>query len=286
MFNFSNATENINTYGGSEKKKTLVFEGKKFLVKFPDPIRQKNKNISYINNAYSEYIGSNIFNICGFNTQKTYLGSYLYKDENKIICACEDFTDNNHVLYEFEKLAISSNPNKKIETEISDIISVLDENSHLINISNIKEYFWDMFIIDALIGNTDRHNGNWGFILDKLSNSFEISPIYDCGSSLFPLLSDDEISKLTENEIKNIAYNTHSSLKENNTKINYMPYIESMKNANVNNALLRVFSNINIDKIYDFINNTPCITTIRKSFYNNVINIRYEILKSTYNKLK
>ena len=28
MFDFSNAIEDINTYGGSEKKKTLVFEKK------------------------------------------------------------------------------------------------------------------------------------------------------------------------------------------------------------------------------------------------------------------
>lgn len=35
---------------------------------------EKNKNISYINNAFSEYIGSNIFNIVGFKTQNTILG--------------------------------------------------------------------------------------------------------------------------------------------------------------------------------------------------------------------
>lgn len=286
MFDFSNAIEEINTYGGSEKKKTLVFEGKRYLVKFPDPIRAKNKSISYINNAYSEFIGSHIFSLCGFNTQKTYLGNYLYKDKYKVICACEDFTDKDHALYEFEKLALSSNPNKKIETEISDIISVLEESNQLIKISNIKEYFWNMFIIDALIGNTDRHNGNWGFILNKISNSFEISPIYDCGSCLFPLLSDDDISKLTDGEIKNIAINTHSCLKEDNSKINYMPYIESMNNSNINDALIRVFPNIDIIKINDFINSIECISDLRKNFYTRIINIRYEILRNVYEKLK
>ena len=33
-----------------------------------------------------------------------------------------------------------------------------------------KEKFWDMFVIDSLIGNTDRHNGNWGFLLNKQIN--------------------------------------------------------------------------------------------------------------------
>ena len=69
MIDFSKAIEELNSYKGSEKKKTLVYNKKRYLVKFPDPIREKNKNISYINNAYSEYIGSNIFKIIGIDTQ-------------------------------------------------------------------------------------------------------------------------------------------------------------------------------------------------------------------------
>ena len=53
MIDFTNAMEEFNNYKGSEKKKTLIYNNKKYLVKFPDPIREKNKNISYINNAFS-----------------------------------------------------------------------------------------------------------------------------------------------------------------------------------------------------------------------------------------
>ena len=125
MIDFSKATEELNSYKGSEKKKTLIYDNKKYLVKFPDPIREKNKNISYINNAFSEYVGSNIFKITGFETQNTLLGTYTYNGKEKIVCACEDFTDANYVLYEFETLALSANPDKKIETEISDIMEVI-----------------------------------------------------------------------------------------------------------------------------------------------------------------
>ena len=61
MIDFTNAIEEFNNYKGSEKKKTLIYKGKRYLVKFPDPIIEKNKNISYINNAFSEYIGSHVF---------------------------------------------------------------------------------------------------------------------------------------------------------------------------------------------------------------------------------
>ena len=113
MIDFTNAIEEFNNYQGSEKKKTLIYNNIKYLVKFPDPIMEKNKNISYINNAFSEYIGSNIFKMAEFEAQNTLLGKYYYKG---------------------------------------------------------KEKFWDMFVIDSLIGNTDRHNGNWGFLLNKQIN--------------------------------------------------------------------------------------------------------------------
>ena len=281
MIDFTNAIEQFNNYKGSEKKKTLIHNNKKYLVKFPDPVREKNKNISYINNAYSEYIGSNIFKLSGFKTQNTLLGIYKYKEKDKIVCACEDFTDDNHVLYEFENLALSTNPDKKIETELTDIIEVIEENK-IIDTSNTKQKFWDMFIIDFLIGNTNRHNGNWGFLLDKTTGKFEFSPIYDCGSCLNPMLDDEAIGKIDANELKNLALNCYSCLKINGNKINYVSYLKQMKNKECNDAIKRLFLNINMNEIKKFIYNIECISNIRKEFYKNIMEQRYNILEKIY----
>lgn len=192
MINFTNCIEELNSYKGSEKKKTLIYNDKKYLVKFPDPITERNKNISYINNAFSEYVGSNIFKLTDFATQNTILGKYIYNGKEKIVCACEDFTDNDNVLYEFESLALSSNPDKKIGTELEDILEIIEE-SKMIDAIDTKEKFWNMFVIDSIIGNTDRHNGNWGFILNNKTNEIRFAPIYDCGSCLTPMLEDKEM---------------------------------------------------------------------------------------------
>ena len=290
MIDFSRATEELNTYRGSEKKKTLIYEGTRYLVKFPDPIREKNKSISYINNAFSEYIGSNIFKMVGFETQNTVLGTYTYNGKEKIVCACEDFSDGNHVLYEFENLALSANPDKKIGTEIADIMEVIEEINnltqiHIIITENIKEKFWDMFIIDALIGNTDRHNGNWGILVNARSNRAEFAPIYDCGSCLNPILEDSEMQKINKAELKNIAINCHSCLKQDGKKINYMSYISSTKNEECNSAIQRMFHKIDIALINDFIDKISCISITRKEFYKQIISIRYEIIKGIYIKL-
>ena len=290
MIDFTEATEELNNYKGSEKKKTLIYNNKRYLVKFPDPIREKNKNISYINNAFSEYIGSNVFKISGFKVQNTILGTYVYNEKEKVVCACEDFTDRNHILYEFENLALSVNPDKKIEEELSDIMGVIEEIENLTKLNiiiqdNIKEKFWDMFIIDSLIGNTDRHNGNWGFLVNTRSSKAEFSPIYDCGSCLNSKLADEEIDEFNDVKIKNLAINCHSCIKENGKKINYMPYIKSLKNEDCNNALLRNSTKINLEKINEFINNISCISIYRKEFYKKIIGIRYKILEDSYKKL-
>ena len=127
MIDFLKAKEELNNYKGSEKKKTLIYNNKKYLVKFPNPIIYKNKNISYINNALSEYIGSNIFKFANFDKKNNILGKYEYNGKEKIVCACKDFTDSEHVLYEFQSLALSVNPDRKIETEITDIIEVIEK---------------------------------------------------------------------------------------------------------------------------------------------------------------
>lgn len=279
MIDFTNAVEEFNNYKGSEKKKTLIYNNKKYLVKFPDPIREKNKNISYINNAFSEYIGSHIFEMSNFETQNTLLGIYNYNGKEKIVCACEDFTDDNNILYEFENLALSTNPDKKIETELNDIMEVIEE-SNLLDSSKTKEMFWNMFVIDSLIGNTDRHNGNWGFLVNKSKGKIKFSPIYDCGSCLNPIIEDDEILKMNETEIKNLALNCYSCIKEDDKKINYMSYIKSLKNDECTNAVKRLIPNIDINKIIEFIDNISCISNIRKNFYKKILLLRYDIIKS------
>ena len=77
LINFNEAKEIPPEYNGSEKKKTMIFNGEKYLVKFPDSNRSPKLNVSYINNVFSEYIGSKIFELIGIKTQKVELGLSL-----------------------------------------------------------------------------------------------------------------------------------------------------------------------------------------------------------------
>ena len=46
-----------------------------------------------------------------------------------------------------------------------------------------------MYIVDAFLGNFDRHGANWGFL--KKNNKYSLAPIFDNGSSLFPQMIDE-----------------------------------------------------------------------------------------------
>lgn len=143
-----------------------------------------------------------------------------------------------------------------------------------------------MFVIDSLIGNTDRHNGNWGFLLNKQINEITFSPIYDCGSCLNPLLEDTELENMNSAEIKNLAINCYSCIKLNEKKINYMSFMQKMENKECNDAIKRKFKKVNINEIHFFIDGIECISDIRKKFYKEIISYRYNNLKNIYEKLK
>ena len=55
------------------------------------------------------------------------------------------------------------------------------------------------------------------------------------------MLEDEEIEKINETELKNLAINSYSCLKEKGKKINYITYMKQMKNKECNNAIKRRF---------------------------------------------
>lgn len=89
-------------------------------------------DISYINNVYSEYIGTKIFELCGFVIQKVELGIYNKDGKDRIVCGCEDFTNNDTKLVEFEKFLNASIDPNPFKRELKDIFHISDKIIHLL----------------------------------------------------------------------------------------------------------------------------------------------------------
>lgn len=288
LTDFSNAIEIAPEYTGSEKKKTMILDNRKYLVKFPDPNRSTKLEVSYINNVYSEYLGTKIFEICEFETQKVRLGIYNKDGKQRIVCGCEDFTNSDTKLVEFEKFENASIEPNPFKREIKDIFHIVESGTYNIDINELKENFWNMFIIDCLIGNEDRHNGNWGFLKNIKNEKLIFAPIYDCGSCLFSVYTDEKMKECLEksSKMQDCIKNTSSAIRDNGAKIKYFEFITSLKNEDCNNALIRMYDKIDLDKIFKLINDIDIISNIRKEFYCKVIEGKYkEILTVAYKKL-
>lgn len=273
--------------GGNGNKKAIRLDNHIYMLKFP-PFEKKKQQ--YTNSCISEYIACHIFASLGFDTQETILGTVTYKGKEKIAVACRDFTSIGIRLQEFAEIknGCLNSSNSGYGTELEGVLEAIDDQE-IYSPQKLREFFWDMFIADALLGNFDRHNGNWGFLINDYTLKVELAPIYDCGSCLYPQM-DDEIMETVlhdETEMLNRIYVfPNSALKINGNKINYYSFINSLKEKECNAALLRVYPKVNLDEINSIIENTPYINETRKLFYKKSIKKRFDlILTPAYRQL-
>lgn len=286
MVDFTNCPKIIGrAYNGANGKKIAVeYNGKPYMLKFPPSGENKPTDLSYTNSCISEHIASSIFNLIGIPAQETILGLYTVGEKQKVVCACLDFTADGSRFFDFcsiKNTIIDSDSNGS-GTELEDVLDTIEKQQYIAP-DKLLEHFWNVFIVDALLGNFDRHNGNWGFLYNDSTKTASIAPVYDCGSCLLPQANQKIMQSVLENENERNArvyqFPT-SALKINNRKINYYDFISSGENADCIAAHERVLPRIDMDKIYELIDTTEYITDLQKEFYKKYITARYEkILK-------
>lgn len=176
MFVIDDSMINNKNYNGNTRKFGITYNGVEYIVKFP-----KGNDLS----VYCEYICSRLIKNLGYNCHSVNLGVY----KGILVDIIKDFTfGGNYALHSFKDTKQSSE-----DTEIGvkeytydDILYLIDKHLKINDKDkySIKCSFWDMFICDAIIGNRDRHWGNWGYIL--VNGSYKFAPLYDNGAGLYP----------------------------------------------------------------------------------------------------
>ena len=305
IIDFNNCPQSFRVYGGSAGRKNgIVFDSKNYLVKFPGSTsRMQNVEISYTNSPLSEYLGSHIYEILGLPVHKTQLG---IKD-GKIVVACEDFLDDTDHLYEFAQLKVTFTPhfvdsNGEITngtgTDLQEILLTMEQHDLLKNIVGVKERFWDMFIVDAFIGNPDRNNGNWG-IIRHIDKTFSLAPVYDNGNSFNNKWDSEKMQKVMQSPemLKSeVSEGKTCVFTMKNKRINPYHLNAEMKYKDCNEALCRLMPKIlsELQNIEQFINDIPetyenfsVISKIQKTFFLELLKKRTEnVFLPVYNKLK
>ncbi|MDR1700721.1 MAG: HipA domain-containing protein [Lachnoclostridium sp.] len=274
----------------SLKKEPLVWNHEYFLLKYPERNRHVTHTFqvsSYMNNAISEYVGCHIFDSVGIQTQQTFMA----KRDGCMGVACKDFVEREkgYELQEFGDLAnryFSSSDlgrNPTLET----IYYVYENHETLQEISEkAKERFWETFVIDALIGNPDRHIGNWGFLVNPNTKAVKLAPVYDCGSSLYAKIDDLRIRELLASP-KDIEMLVHrvpqGKITYEGKKYDYSTAFMTPIHSDCQNALLSIFPKIDMKRIHTIIKDTPTITVERMELLTQITTNRYQqILQPAY----
>lgn len=166
---------------------------------------------------------------------------------------------------------------------------MLEDNAKLTDVEYSIEFFWKMYIVDALLGNFDRHGGNWGFV--KENNQYRMAPVFDNGSCLFPNLTNEkdmlDIIESEEETKRRVYQFPTSQIKLHGKKSSYYEVISSLEFEECCEALVDIYEKVNIEKIYDIVDGVDLLSNVQRNFYKHMIKNRYEmIIKDSYTTWK
>jgi len=303
-YNISNRN---GAYGGQAgSKEGIIIDNEYWLVKYPKTTKSMSRvgDLSYTTSPLSEYIGSHIYEILGIDVHKTILGIR----NNKLVVACKDFCKKDGALREIR--VIKNIYNKELEetletelhstsnartVQLDEILIHINNNPILVNIKGLKERFCECIIVDGLINNNDRNNGNWGLLYED--NNYFLAPVYDNGASFLAKSGDDKINDILNDKdrLHQSSMNTISVYGNNEKHYSFKEIMNLNILPEMKDVILELVPLIKekmID-IKEFINNISesyneyyVCSKIRKEFYIKSIEIRLnEILIPLYNKL-
>ena len=269
-------------YNGANGKKIAVsYDGEAWILKIPSDVRERPNEQSYSNSCFSEHIGCTIYKLLGVPVQETKLGTFI-NGRTRVVCACKDFTRKGVRLLDFcsIKNSVLETGSGGTGTELYDVLETIDQQ-HFVDPTIVRKRFWQMFVVDALLGNFDRHNGNWGFLVDENSGKTELAPVFDCGSCLLPQADDSIMTRCLENEDELLArvYSFPSSmLKIEGKKINYIDFLKTNKEKDFTAVLNELTPNLLKLDFEGIISDTPYITDLHRRFLIRYLNVRREKL--------
>lgn len=261
-------------YAGSEYKIGIQTpDGTCYMLKF-----RKATAFGRRFNHVSEYLGSHIFSLAGMEAQETYLGTY----QSEPVVACRDFNTPTTQFVPFNEVGESTLEEDKesYQYDYVDIMRMLRDNSKLTNVDETISAFWRMYVVDALLGNFDRHGANWGFL--KSDDGYALAPVFDNGSCLFPgLVEDEEVERVlgSQDEMLRRVYRFPTSqVRLDGRKSSYDEVIGSLEFPECNVALQAVMRTLDMDAVHDLVSEVPFTSSIRKDFYHAILDLRYRLI--------
>lgn len=308
MIDFSKCeySDRHGSYGGAAGDKDgILYNGEYWIIKYSKSSKffRGDLGINYTMSPLSEYLGSHVYGILGYDVHETQLGIR----NNKLVVGCKDFCKTRGSLLEYR--TIRNAANRELADKLEEIACNCVDNEHvsleevtlhleynpiLKRVPKVKERFWDSVVIDMLIDNNDRNNGNWGILFNEDTKTYSLAPIYDNGNSFFSKMSDEKIKVTLEQNDLNLFLGNRTSYTYKGHAV-VTKKMTLLENKDLQSAILRVTPKVitKLAEIEEFFNNVPCsyegipiCTEERKRFYLKGIKVRVnELLLPRYREL-
>lgn len=271
LVDFNHAPRLNRFYGGNAGRKIAVeYQEQPWIIKFPESTAgMQGRVASYTTSPVSEYLGSHIYSSLGLPVHDTLLG---FRD-GKVVVACRDFTYPNRELIEFKNLknsisddfgsGFSGRPSDGSNVTMSDVLCAITELDNVYDAQVMLERFWDMFVVDAFIGNKDRNNGNWGLLAEN-GKIIGLAPVYDNGNSFFNKRRNSINARRLEDDSliaqDSIGTVTSVYLKDDGHHVMPFKYMSEGIDEECNAALGRFAEKLDMNKILDIVDSLPSET--------------------------
>ncbi len=169
----------------------------------------KNGGIKYPTEFWSEIVASKIGQWLGFQLLDYNIG-YDKNDRQKIGCLSESMVNSSQTLLiegiDFLR-ETKSNYNPKKDEDKYTLDFILETFRYFRFDSDIEDFI-KMLIFDAIIGNSDRHQENWGFIKEPKILETDTAEDNNCILSLFKLFSRLIINKYESRNLGHLEIET------------------------------------------------------------------------------
>lgn len=261
------------------RRKRILEDIKKRKSVFLKYCAEKNNEYRKSTELASEKIAHEIAKKLGYKSAEIELA----KDQEGKLCILNyDFLGTDQTLVEFvsEASIDPDNDDRRKKYTIQNIKNTLEKIDKKLYLEFIK-----LQIFDALIGEGDRHEENWGYIRSGISKDIIFAPFYDNGDSLMHNIPDEKIKEYQNNNERFLCFINKSRTSIFDIaghKFKHFQLIDYLINENPS-FLKTELKKINIltnDIIEEIVNGIPdeFLTHSHKSIVQQYIKIRREIL--------
>ena len=168
-----------NTTDGMLQKGWIIESGKRVLVKGTYTSNKEEPINEYLASQICKRLG---FDYCNYEVE--------WSDKTTLISKCNDFiNENEELISAYDIYNSEKKPNNISDYEF--YIQILEKH----NVPNARENMENLFILDYLMLNNDRHLKNFGIIRNVNTLKWEkVAPIFDTGESMQCDKYTDEIN--------------------------------------------------------------------------------------------